>query len=236
MSAPKNKRFYKTVSVVARETGFGITLDGRDLKTPAKNPLSTEYRHVAELIVEEWDAQVELIRPETMPVTRLVNVALEVTPNNRTKLIAEARSYGATDLLCYRASDPPTLVERQSKHWDPVLDWAESRKIHLTPTQSIRAIAQAETSLDQIADYASQKDDLNLTLLVHLTAVYGSVILAIAVMERHLDGAEAYALSRLDALYQIEQWGEDEEAVLAAKAVEEKVVALCRILEGDLNG
>ena len=233
MSQARNKRFYKAVDIAPAESGFCVHLDGRPLKTPAKNLLWSDRRWVAELIAKEWDAQDEIIRPETMPVTRLVNVTLEVTPSNRDKLVSEARSYGGTDLLCYRAADPESLVARQAKQWDPVLKWASGRDIKLVPTQSIRAIGQSEQSLENIAAYASRKDDLDLTLLVHLTAVYGSVILAMAVMERHLSGQDAFTLSRLDALYQIEQWGEDEEAAEAAKAVEDEVIALCRIIEGN---
>lgn len=225
------KRFYKSVDVTQVETGYGVTLDGRRLKTPGKNPLWVSKQHIAELIAREWDAQQDDIRPETMPVTRLVNVSIELTPDNRDKLVAEARKYAGTDLLCYRASEPVSLSNRQKEQWDPVLDWARDRNIGLETTQSVLAIDQSEESLDKVAEFAAGLNDLDLTLMVHLTAVFGSAILAMAVIERHLSASQAFDLSRLDNLYQIEQWGEDEEAAEIAANLADDVSALCQILE-----
>jgi len=225
------KRFYKEVAVARLESGFGITLDGRKLKTPGKKPLIVESERVARLIADEWDAQAKEIKPETMPVTRLVNVSIELTPDNRDKLASEARKYAGTDLLCYRASEPVTLSQRQAEEWDPVLDWAKARGISLKTTDAVLAIEQNPAALDKVADYARTLDDLRLTLLVHLTAVYGSAILAMAVLEKHLSGSQAFDISRLDNLYQIAQWGEDEEAAEIAANLTAEVSALCEILE-----
>lgn len=224
------KRFYKIVDVAEFDNGFGVTLDGRRLKTPGKTPLHVSSIQTAQLIAREWDAQYENIRPETMPVTRLVNVSIELTPNNRDSLVTEARKYAGTDLLCYRASEPVSLSIRQAEQWDPILDWARDQGIHLVTTQAVLAIDQRDDALNKVAEFAAGLDDLKLTLMVHLTAVFGSAILAMSVMERHLTGSQAFALSRLDNLYQIEQWGEDEEAAEIAANLAAEVAALCEIL------
>ena len=44
------------------------------------------------------------------------------------------------------------------------------------------------------------------------TATAGSVIIALAVLANHIDGATAFALSQLDESYQIERWGLDDDA------------------------
>lgn len=225
------KRFYKTVDVIALDDGFGVTLDGRRLKTPGKKPLFVEHSKTAQLIANEWDAQQDHIRPETMPVTRLVNVAIELAPVNRGALIEEARKYAGTDLLCYRAAEPVSLSNRQLEQWDPVLDWAKGQGISLKTTQTVLAIEQDPDALDKVSKFAASLNDLNLTLMVHLTAVYGSAILAMAVLAKHLTGSQAFDLSRLDNLYQIEQWGEDEEALEIATNMAAEVTALCEILE-----
>ncbi len=225
------KRFYKAVTTANEGNRFAVLLDERKLKTPGKLPLVTSSKYIAKLIAAEWDAQVEKIRPETMPVTRLVNVSIELTPDNRDKLADEAKRYAGTDLLCYRATDPTGLTNRQNELWNPVLDWAAEKDITLETTQSVIAIEQNPDSLDQVARYAVKLNDLDLTLFVHLIAVFGSAILAMAVMEKHLSGQEAFTLSRLDSLYQIEHWGEDEEAAETAANLEAEVIALCKILE-----
>lgn len=225
------KRFYKTVAISERENGWGVTLDGRKLKTPGKADMIVKSSDLAKLIAAEWEAQAETIKPETMPVTRLVNVSIELAPGNRDKLVDEARRYVGTDLLSYRAEKPLDLKERQAELWDPVLNWATARGIVLETTDTVMAIDQRQETLDAMVNYASELDDLYLTLKVHLTAVYGSAVLAMAVMERHLTASQAFDLSRLDNLFQIERWGEDEEAAEITAALRAEVKALCQILE-----
>ena len=224
------KRFYETVEVVEQPDGYHILLDGRTLKTPGKQVLQTKTHYIAELIAKEWRAQDTEIKPETMPVTRLINVAIEQTPSNRERLIKEARKYAETDLLCYRASEPQDLVERQSEQWDPLLSWAKKQGIELDVTQSISAIKQSGASLDNVAQFARDLGDVDLTLLVHFIAVFGSAVLGIAVLSQHITALEAFDISRLDNIYQIEKWGEDEEATHATKTLSLEVDALSQII------
>ena len=224
------KRFFKTVTTEPAEAGHIVCLDGRAVKTPGKQPLIMARADHAKLIAEEWDAQSEQINPANMPLTRLMNVAVERTPNRRGALINEARRYGGTDLLCYRAEAPAGLTARQADLWDPWLSWAAQRGISLKPTQGIVAITQDEQALSLIEEMCGQLDDVALTLLVHLTAVYGSVILALAVMQGDLEAGAAYDLSRLDALYQAERWGEDEEAASLAAATRKETLILAQLI------
>jgi chaperone required for assembly of F1-ATPase len=50
-----------------------------------------------------------------------------------------------------------------------------------------------------------------------LVALSGSLVLALAVIEERLEPQEAWRLSRLDEDWQIEQWGDDEEAEAMAR-------------------
>ena len=95
------KRFYKDVAVAAQGGGYVVTLDGRVLKTPGKQDLSIDSKVRAKLVAAEWQAQGDDIKPETMPCTRLMNVARELTPSRRPELIKEFSSYCETDLLCF---------------------------------------------------------------------------------------------------------------------------------------
>ena len=215
------KRFYKAVSVTALDGGFAVYLDGRELKTPGRQPIRV-VQPLAEAMAAEWDAQVHKIRPETMPVTRLVNVATERTPDNRADILAELRRYAGTDLVCYRAPEPRSLRERQDAGWDIWRDWAAERGVDLAITDSLIAIPQMDTSLSAVEDFGAKLDDISLTLFMHLTAVYGSVVLAMAVMSGALAPHAGFDLSRIDADHQIELWGEDEEQaeITAALRVE----------------
>lgn len=225
------KRFYKEVSVAKGEGGWLIQLDGRTLKTPGKLTLLVPTQKVADLIAAEWDAQKEYIRPETMPVTRLLNVTVEQTPDNRDALIAEARKYAGTDVLCYREGDVRLYHEHQSEKWDPVLAWAAEQGAALKTTDSLTVIPQDEAALDAVADFARGLPDMQLTLFVHLVAVYGSAILAMAVLKSNLTGEEALELSRLAEIWQIKYWGQDEIAEERTESIRNDTNALCKLLE-----
>ena len=55
-------------------------------------------------------------------------------------------------------------------------------------------------------------DDFELVALHAVTSAAGSVVVALAMLDGHLDGERAFAVSQLDESYQIERWGLDEEA------------------------
>ena len=224
------KRFYETVDIKPHQHGYVVTLDKRVLKTPGKQELIARDAAHARLIADEWAAQEGEIKPHLMPVTRLYNVAVERTPDSRAVLTEEVRKYAGTDVLCYRADTPHALQMQQKLAWDKWLVWAADLGIKLLATDGLMAITQDAAALDNAAKMAGEMDDLNLTLLAHFTAVYGSAILALAVVTGALGAAEGYDISRVDALYQIEHWGADEQAEELALATRVEVVALSKLL------
>ncbi len=127
---PLPKRFYKEAAVAGAEAPFAITLDGRPVKTPLKRELALPQRALAEAVAEEWQRQGEHIDPATMPMTRLANTALDRVAGNEPRIVAEIAEYAGSDLLCYRAEGPTSLIEREARHWDPVLAWAGAHLAH----------------------------------------------------------------------------------------------------------
>ena len=120
------KRFYEHAEVAPAGERFAIHLDGRPIRTPARLALELPTRNLAELVREEWEAQDREIDPTRMPVTRLVNTALDGIVNDKQAVIEDIIRFAGTDLLCYRADAPQGLVDRQNELWDPVIDWARS--------------------------------------------------------------------------------------------------------------
>ncbi len=124
MQKPAVKRFYKEVTIGKAESGgHAVLLDGRSLKTPAKNTLSVPTAALAALLRAEWDAQGETVEADTMPVTRLVNTAIDGVSREHRAVFDEILRFAGTDMLCYRADQPEGLVARQAETWDPILDW-----------------------------------------------------------------------------------------------------------------
>lgn len=226
-----SKRFYKTVTVDSEADAWVVLLDGMQLRTPGKKKLSIPSRALAEKIAGEWEAQTDRINPSVMPLTRLVNVAVEQTPGRRAELRAEARRYAETDLICYRAPQPRILKERQAEAWDKWLDWGQEQGVAFQTTESLHAIEQPAESLAAVEVFAAGLDDLKLTVFVHLIAVYGSVILALAVLKNALTPDDAFDLSRVEVVYQIELWGEDGEQAEITEALRVETICLGEILE-----
>lgn len=217
MSGWTAKRFWKQANAEPCDGGFTVRLDGRNVRTPAKTPLVVPTRAMAEAIAAEWDAQQGAIRPETMPVTRSANSAIDKVRPQFVEVAAMVAAYGGSDLLCYRAGDPPALVDRQNAGWNPLLDWAQAAlDAPLRTTIGVIPVAQPEASLLRLADRVSGLSVFELTALHDLVAISGSLVLGLAVTEGRLTAAEAWDLSRIDETWQAELWGEDEEATESA--------------------
>ena len=236
MAKKLNLRFYKRVGVEKNDDGFVIKLDQYVLKTPDQKPadkriLLLPTQKAAELVAAEWDAQGDEVDPRTMPVTRLLNVAIARTPEARDELISEAQKYAGSDLLCYRSAETRLYLEHQIENWDPVLDWAAKQGVVLKTTEGLEVIAQDPAALEVVGDYARGLDDIALTLFVHLLSTFGSTVLAMAVMEGYLSPEEGFAKSRLDELWQIKYWGQDEFAQERTDAIAQEITALCRLLD-----
>ncbi len=223
MSEWKAKRFWKTSEVVQEAGGYGIRLDTRPVKTPAKAALIVPSRPMAEAIAAEWDAQEELIRPGTMPVTRSANAAIDKVRHQHAEVADLLAAYGDADLLCYRADGPESLVARQAAAWDPLLDWAAERfGARLVPVAGVMHSPQHPGALALFSAQVHAMDDFTLTAFHDLVGLSGSLVLGLAALEGARPAADLWELSRLDERWQEEQWGKDEEAqaLEAAKRAE----------------
>lgn len=207
------KRFYKAATVEAVDGGFGVALDGRSVRTPAKAPLVLPTRALAELIAAEWDAQSGTIKPDTMPATRMANVAIDKLAAAQAAVVDSIVEYGGSDLLCYRAPNEAALAARQAVAWDPVLAWASKRfGVRLHTTAGVIHVAQAEGDLARLRVPVSGFSPLRLAAFHELVALSGSLLLPLAFAEGELSGDEAWNRSRIDEDWQAEQWGPDDEA------------------------
>jgi chaperone required for assembly of F1-ATPase len=213
VNAWKPKRFWKAASVTQVEGGWTVQLDGRPVKTPAKALLVVPTEALAQAIAAEWDAQDKEVRPETMPFTRTANSAIDKVAVQYDEVAAMLSAYGGADLLCYRATGPEPLIARQAAAWDPMLDWAaEALDLRLTATAGVMHVAQEPQALARADALVAALGPFRLAAFHDLVALTGSLVLALAVIHGRLDAETAWTLSRIDEDWQIEEWGEDEEA------------------------
>lgn len=213
MSGWKAKRFWKDVQVVPAQTGYSVQLDGRPVKTPAKTLLVVPSAQFAEAIATEWDAQEGEVNPQTMPFTRSANAALDKVAPQFREVADMVAAYGGTDLLCYRAPNPQELIARQAQAWDPLLDWAEAEfGARLQVGHGVMHVAQDMAALQPLYAQVHAMTPYQLTGFHDLVGISGSLIVGLAVARGHVDAAHGWAISRLDEMWQAEQWGRDEEA------------------------
>ncbi len=207
------KRFYKEVAVAPGEGGFIITLDGRPVRTPARQALTLPTHVLAEAVAAEWDAQGESLDIPGMSLTRLSNQAQDRIAADPGAVVSQLCHYAATDLLCYRAAGPASLVERQSAHWDPLLEWALAHYgIALPVTAGVMPLPPAPDHAAIIQQSLAAEDAFRLTGLAEIVVASGSLMIGLAVLEGRLDAQAAWVAASVDETFQAERWGQDAEA------------------------
>lgn len=205
------KRFYAAVDVQQNNDGFCITLDGKLLRTQGRNMLQLANAEMAAALAAEWEAQAQHIDPDTMPLTRLANLAIDRAGHDREAWLEEIARYGETDLLCYRAPDV-VLRQRQASTFDPILAWAAQQGVALNVTDGVMPITQPSESLTMLRNIFAHATDHELAALAMLTPLLGSALLTLALWKGKISVEAALVACRLDEDFQAEQWGEDAEA------------------------
>lgn len=220
------KRFY--TSAEARDGQ--ILLDGRVLKTSAKNPLYVAQHKLAVAVADEWNAQATHIDPDAMPLTRLFNIAIDRVPLDRDALIADMVRYAETDLVCYRA-EHAELAALHAQHFDALLDWAKGQGVQLVTTAGMMPVPQPAASLQRMGDMLREASDHELAALALMVPLVGSAVLALAYWHEQLSTEALLAAARVDEDFQAAQWGEDDEAKLAWAFKARDVRAACFFLD-----
>lgn len=209
------KRFYAEVRTEKRDEGHVLLLDGRPARTRLRHLFCVETGAAAELLADEWSAQGEFIVPSTMPVTRMVNAAVDHVAEARGEVVADILNYARSDLVCYRASDPERLVALQAQHWDPVLNHIRSRYgARFVLSEGIRYVEQAASAIEALrARIEGLRSAAALAALHVLTTISGSALIALGVADGTLSGEAGYDAGEVDADFEISVWGGDEEAM-----------------------
>lgn len=223
------KRFYAEATIAEEDGRFVLKLDGRGARTPAKKPLSLPTRAAADIVAAEWNRQIEVINPHLMPATRIVNTALDGVSTMMAEVVAEIAGFADSDLVCYRAGDPPGLVRLQDEHWNPVIDWArDGLGARFVLAHGIVHASQSAESLATVkAAVAAYADPIALASLHVLTTLSGSCLIALMAANGTVSGEGAWKAATVDETWNIALWGQDEEAIIRmARRKEEFLTAL----------
>jgi chaperone required for assembly of F1-ATPase len=219
-SPPEPRRFYREALAVPTPEGFAIQLDGRQAKTPGGHPLILPKQALGDLVVSEWTAQGDSLDWGAMAATRLAAMAIEAGPAGRVRAVDTILGYGASDLVCYFATHPRSLMERQYQVWGALLDWArDAHGLAFVRASGVIHQAQPPGTLQRLEAMLGEADDFALSGLAFGAPLFGSAILALALAHGHLDAAAASAAARLDETFQEDLWGIDPESAKRAQAL-----------------
>ena len=211
------KRFYKDASAAAEDAGWRVLLDGRRVKTQGGRAQIVPTEALAAALAAEWAGQGEEIDPAQLVLRDLADYAIDVIAADRAAVLADLLRYAETDTLCYRAEPDEPSHGRQLELWEPLLLAAEARwDIQFERVAGIIHRAQPAETLARLEAVLAPKDAFTLAALVTLTTLSASLVIGLAALEPDADLALLWRASELEADWQIEQWGQDDEAEVRA--------------------
>ena len=228
------KRFWDTATAAPDPGGFRVLLDGRPVRLPGGSPLLVEAAPLAAAIAAEWSAagggKGGEMTPADIPLTRLAGTAQERIAPDPAGMVEGLAQYAGSDLLCYHAEDR-RLAAIQAAEWQPLLDWAALQlDAPLRVTAGLMPVPQDPDAVEALRRAVAACTPIELTALGVLVPAYGSLVLALAVVQERLDAAEAHRLSILDETYQEEFWGLEEEAAARRRRIAAEVAQAERLL------
>jgi chaperone required for assembly of F1-ATPase len=226
------KRFWKAAEVTREKDRWGVNLDGRPVRTPARAALEVPNQALAQAIADEWNGVEEEVDPRALPLTGIANAAIDRVAPHREAFAARIARYAEADLACYRSEGPPALVDRQSAAWDPLLEWARRRfDVDFAITSGVVHVTQPAATVDRLSHAVAALNPFRLAGLSPLVTIGGSLIAALAVAEQAITPGQAWETVSIDERWQLDKWGADAEAEQALENRRRDFLAAARFLE-----
>ena len=226
------RRFWKEARAVERDGGWGVDLDGKPLRTPAREPLIVPTKSLAEAISAEWNGVEEKIDPGALPLTGLANAAVDRVAPDKEAFAQDLARYAEADLACYRVEGPSALVDRQVESWDALLGWGRRRfDVDFRTTSGIVHVDQPVATIDRLSQAVAALDPVRLAGLSPLVTISGSLLAALGVLEGAFTSEQAWEAVTVEDHWQLEQWGSDAEAEAALDNRRRDFMAAARFLE-----
>jgi len=209
---------------------FPVYLDGKAQPTPGKHPFTVPTKALADAIAAEWQAH-KKFAPSKMPLTSLAYTAIDRIHGQEAQIIEALLVYVDTDTLSYRATSSETLAQRQQGEWDPILAWAGKKfGARWEVTSGVMPLQQPKALHDSLQKYLQTLNAMRLSAACLLASGLSSLALALAVLEKRVDAAEAFRLSRLEEEAQAERWGRDADSDGRAQRLKDEVLTAERFL------
>ena len=209
---------------------FGVTLDGKSIKTPLGKQLAVPSQFLAWAIAAEWDAQSTILQPAQMPLMTLCCTAMDQVAGNPQLYKDLSLRYLPTDTTCFW-TDPGedrVLHRKQQQAWQGLHDYCESL-LEGRPAVAMGAseglimsrrrdnkefgLPHPPVLIEKAQEWVNSLDAWHLCALHSVASESKSFLVAMAVI-LSLDESNPYyylkkavAASRVEEEFQIEIWG-----------------------------
>ena len=202
-----------TSSSAASQGLFTVTLDGRQLRTPAKNYMAIPSEALAWAIASEWDAQKSDkrgIQPASMPLMSLFSTAIDQIAANPTHARETVLSYLPTDsALFYTTEDDRILLRKQKQYLEPVLARMQQDlglALQTTDQMTLR-VEQSPEVVDRVRQVVHGLDPFSLAVLQCMTMECKSLVLSLSFLFKFINLKQLKVASRIEEEFQVEIWG-----------------------------
>ena len=210
------KRVYKQVGVRALggakqgAAAFCVTLDERELRTPARHVWRLPTQELALGVAYEWEAQREFIHPGTMPLMKLATTTIDQVPTIRPTMADSMLRCLESDLACFRSAEEPSLMAKEEAAFGPLLSWsAEALQLRLGVTETM-VLSHPPEAMPRAATLLDEADDWELAALDMACGTCKSLVVALALCKGRIGAEEACTAARVAEQHQIDEWGEVE--------------------------
>ena len=208
------KRFYNDVTVIPQDGGYAVLLDGRPIRTQGGGkPQIVPSEALARRLAKEWADQGETIDPARFVARDMADHAIDTIAPDPSTVVEKLLAYAETDTLCYRADPDEAFWHRQQEVWEPLVLALEQREgVRLERVCGIVHRPLKPETLDRLRARLAAMDPFTLAALENLTALAASLTIGLAALEPEADADALWDAANLEEDWQIERWGEDEEA------------------------
>jgi len=223
------KRFYAAAAVGA---GNQLSLDGKTAKTRGGAVLAAPSPALGDAIADEWNGQGEVIDFRSMPMTRFAMTVVDLAETDAGKWRGVLLSFLKSDLVCYRASQPAALVEKQAEIWDPLIDWAsKAHGVTLKCGTGVSFVDQPRSAIAAGEQVFASASVAALHGMKTVAEISGSAVIALALAGKAFPASDLFEASRLDERFQAERWGVDAEAAARDAQLKNDFLDAARFLD-----
>jgi len=203
---------------------YGITLDGRTVKTPLGMTLAVPSEMLAWAIAAEWNSQEDYLQPAQMPLMTLACTALDQTASSPGVVQEQALKFLATDTICYWAdpTEDRVLHRRQRQAWESIHSYCEKNfgdkaAVAMGATEGLLmsrvrnnksiGLPHPEKVVTGARKIVQSLDAWHLTALSSVCSGSKSLLVALASLADDTIPNSTIKAARIEEEFQISNWG-----------------------------